>query len=381
MNKKDTNEKVTKKNEETTKVRKEPRYVVNEPSFFQKYGAYLGVFAVGILLGVFGMYLARYNEIAKLANGEEIVAKVKGKDFTADTLFDKLKEDYGSSALVELVDSELLNKQYTDEQVKEKVDAEIAYYKQYYGDKWETTIKNSTYKTEAAFRKVIGLSYKQELAVLDVEKGKLEEKEIQKYYDETVKPDIKISHIIIQSEASSSATEEDKKKAKEEAKKKAEDLLKQIKKEKNAEKRLELFAKLAKENSMDGTKDNGGDLGYISYDEDFDKAFLAAAYTLKNEVGAYTTSVVESEFGYHIIIKTEKDKEKVKLEEIKDKIKDVLAKEKIDKKPELKVSNMDKFRKDNGLTFQDQVLKRVYEDYITSSIASIQAQQQQQQAA
>jgi len=308
VNKKDTNEKITKKNDGTSTR----RYVVNEPSFFQKYGKLLGVFAFGILLGVFGMYLARYNEIAKLANGEEIVAKIDGKDITANTLFDKLKESSGNTALLELIDMELLNRHYKDDEVKEKVDAEIAYYKQYYGDQWEQTIKSSTYKTEANFRKIIALGYKQDLAIQDIEKAKITDKEIQKYYDETVKGDIKISHIIIQSEASSSATSEEKKKAKEEAKKKAEELLKQIKAEKDSKKRLELFAKLAKENSSDGTKDQGGDLGYISYDEDFDEAFLAAAFGLKNEIGAYTTSVVESSFGYHIIIKTDKDKEKVK---------------------------------------------------------------------
>ena len=63
------------------------------------------------------------------------------------------------------------------------------------------------------------------------------------------------------------------------------------------------FAELAKENSTDGTAANGGDLGYFAQ-TDVVKEFGEAAFAL--EPGAYTTSPVKSQFGYHVIKVEEK---------------------------------------------------------------------------
>ncbi|MEZ5813298.1 MAG: peptidylprolyl isomerase [Alphaproteobacteria bacterium] len=65
------------------------------------------------------------------------------------------------------------------------------------------------------------------------------------------------------------------------------------------------FVALAKEHSIDGTKDKGGDLGYVSA-QDKDKIipeFLAAALALKP--GEVSKEPVKTEFGYHIIEVTE----------------------------------------------------------------------------
>lgn len=58
------------------------------------------------------------------------------------------------------------------------------------------------------------------------------------------------------------------------------------------------FAKLAKENSKDGTAETGGDLGYFAEGEvvpEFSKAAFAT------DKGSYTKKPVKSAFGYHII--------------------------------------------------------------------------------
>lgn len=58
------------------------------------------------------------------------------------------------------------------------------------------------------------------------------------------------------------------------------------------------FSKLAKENSLDGSSETGGDLGYFAKEEVVPE-FAKAAF--ETAVGSYTKAPVKSSFGYHII--------------------------------------------------------------------------------
>ncbi|MCB9976719.1 MAG: peptidylprolyl isomerase [Rhodospirillales bacterium] len=58
------------------------------------------------------------------------------------------------------------------------------------------------------------------------------------------------------------------------------------------------FAKLAKENSLDGSAESGGDLGYFAKNEVVPE-FAKAAFETKP--GSYTKKPVKTDFGYHII--------------------------------------------------------------------------------
>ena len=73
----------------------------------------------------------------------------------------------------------------------------------------------------------------------------------------------------------------------------AKKLIEQLDKDKGAS-----FADLAKKESMDSSKDNGGDLGWFT-PERMDKAFSDAVVALKP--GEYTHSPVQTQFGWHII--------------------------------------------------------------------------------
>jgi len=60
------------------------------------------------------------------------------------------------------------------------------------------------------------------------------------------------------------------------------------------------FAEVAKIYSIDGTKDNGGDLGWMGLeDQNWDKDFLNAAFTL-TQVGEISAPI-QTQFGYHLI--------------------------------------------------------------------------------
>jgi len=103
---------------------------------------------------------------------------------------------------------------------------------------------------------------------------------------------------------------------------KAQDLLKQLKGGAD-------FADLAKKNSDDGSKDQGGDLGWFTHGQ-MVAEFDSAAFALKPKE---LSGVVTSQYGYHVIQVLEKDPAKVKpFEEVKDELaKEVRAQSVADK--------------------------------------------------
>jgi peptidyl-prolyl cis-trans isomerase C len=131
--------------------------------------------------------------------------------------------------------------------------------------------------------------------------------EVAKYYSghtsEFHHPDIvRTSHILIT--PAGDTAEQDKL-----AKERAEGLLARVKKGED-------FAKLARENSMDGSASQGGDIGFASK-ESLTPEYAEAAFSLP--VGSI--KLVKSQYGYHIIKVTEKKKEGLStLEEVKDQL-------------------------------------------------------------
>ena len=82
------------------------------------------------------------------------------------------------------------------------------------------------------------------------------------------------------------------------------------------------FAKLAKENSADGSAAQGGDLNYFGRGQ-MVPAFDEAAFALKT---GEISDVVTTQFGYHIIKVTDhKEAAKVPLEQVSDKVKQYLT--------------------------------------------------------
>jgi peptidyl-prolyl cis-trans isomerase C len=140
--------------------------------------------------------------------------------------------------------------------------------------------------------------------------------ELEKYYadhpDEFKHPDIvRTSQILIQ--PAGDTPELDAK-----AKERAEALLARIKKGED-------FAKLARENSVDQSASQGGDIGFNSRDA-LDPDYAEAAFSLP--VGGI--KLIKSQFGYHIIKVTDKKKEGVSsLEEIKQQLTDYLKNQKV----------------------------------------------------
>lgn len=146
--------------------------------------------------------------------------------------------------------------------------------------------------------------------------SQVSDKEAKNYYDKNKNEFLKVraSHILISNtdDAGNPVSEEQKKKNKE----KAEEILKKVQ-------AGEDFAQLAKEYSKDGSASNGGDLDFFGKGQ-MVEPFEKAAFSLK--VGEVSNNVVESQFGYHIIKKT--DEKQDDFETIKEELKYNLSYEK-----------------------------------------------------
>ena len=110
-------------------------------------------------------------------------------------------------------------------------------------------------------------------------------------------------------------------------------------------------------------KINLGDLD-SKYDE-----LLNSAKKLKD--GEYSTSVITTELGYHVILKV-KSYEKDTLDNLKDKIVETLADRYITKnKNSIGLNALQHYRKEYGMEIQDDEIRKQYSNYIQNALASI----------
>ena len=299
---------------------------------------------------------------AEVKNGEDVAASVKGNKITATEFYDKIKED-NITTLINMLDKPLLEKKYkTDDAEKKNIDDQVNQLKTTYG-KDENTFNQILQlyfgvKTEAELRESLSLEYKRNQAVNDYIESKLTDDEIQKYYDENITAQMKASHILISPNVSENADSDEKAEADEQALKKAKKVIKELKNGKD-------FAALAKKYSDDdATKSKGGDLGYFSYG-DMVEEFSEATKNLK--VKEYTKTPVKTQYGYHIILKTG-EKEKDKLDDVKDDIKNKIREQKLSDDPTLYYTALKEWRVENKFKINYFKLNKKYNDYIDDLI-------------
>ena len=313
------------------------------------------------------------GKVPKLENGKEAVVTIgKGEDISVDDLYSEMKEKYALSVLLDMIDSQILNKSYkTDDEVKEYIKGQIEqlkyYYESYYNNQYasfEEMLKQAYgVDSEDELKDLLALDYKRGLATDDYIADNLSDKEIKNYYDSDIVGDIRVSHILIKADYEDGADEETIENAKKEAREKAEDLIKKLEKidKKNLKKE---FAELAKKNSDDeGSASKGGDVDFFNKGE-MDSSFEKASYDLK--VGEYTKEPVESAYGYHIILKTD-EKEKESLDKVKDKVIDALVEEKKKDDSKAQAKALVALRKKYKVNIEDSFLKNQYKTYIENS--------------
>lgn len=296
----------------------------------------------------------------KLNNGEEVIASVDGKDFTVNELYDAMKDQYGTSILINLVDAYIADQELEDnDDASVYADSMISQYKlQYeqYGMDFSQALASAGYSSEEAFKEVLISDYKMNEVTKKYLKEDVTDKEIQKYYDEKISEELNVKHILIAPDVKDDATDEEKSEAEVVAYNKAVDLINML--NEGAD-----FDQLAKDNSDDtASASNGGAINNVTK-EGYVTEFYNAAYAL--EEGKYTTTPVKSEYGYHIIYLVSKN-EKEPLDNLKDTIKDSIVTEKLENDKNLQVTTWDKIRSKYNLSIVDTKLKNTYKSTIAN---------------
>ena len=286
---------------------------------------------------------------------------LKGIKITATDYYNEIKKA-NISKLVDMIDHQLFDEKYeSNDEEDQAVEKQINQLKQSYSD--DTTFQSVIQQyfgvnSEDELEDMLRLEYKRNVAVEDFVADNLTDKEIEDYYDQNIIGDIKASHILITPDVDSDATDEEKEKAENKAKKEAERIIKKLDEGED-------FAKLAEEYSDDeATAKNGGDLDYFNTD-DMDENFMDAVKKLDND--EYTKEPVKTQYGYHIILKVDQ-KEKPKLKEVKDSIKETLANNKLNNNSTLHYETLMDIREENNIKWNDDELEKQYNELMDQLI-------------
>ncbi|MGR0118768.1 peptidylprolyl isomerase [Bacillus halotolerans] len=253
---------------------------------------------------------------------KEVIAKTDAGDVTKGELYTNMKKQAGASVLTQLVQEKVLDKKY---KVSDKeIDNKMKEYKTQLGDQYtalEDQYGKDYLKEQVKYELLTQKAAKDNIKVTD--------DEIKEYW-ENLKGQIRASHILVAD------------------KKTAEEVEKKLKKG-------EKFDALAKEYSTDtGSATNGGELGWISKDnEQLDSTFRKAAFKLKtNEV----SDPVKTQFGYHIIKKTE---ERGKYEDMKKELKSDVLEQKLNDNTAVQAA-VQKVMKKADIDVKDKDLKDTF---------------------
>ena len=349
-------EEVVSKKEKKEKVKKEKKFDVDKfNNTFDKVDSYrlpIILFIVGFLLATLIFRCIFWpDRIATLKDGTQPVAKLKGKTITADDLYGDMKKYYSVNVLLNTIDDIILTKKYPstdemEEKIKSTADYYYSTYEKNYGYTKETFLSQYGFSSESDFLDNLRLDYRKNKYYDDYVLGLITDSEIQKYYDDEVFGDVDSKHILV-----SIAKDGEEGLSDEEAKKLANEIIKK------------LDGGTSWDDVIKEYKDKiiSEELGYNAFNAELESAYLKECKNLK--VDTYSKTPVLTSYGYHIVYKIAQ-KDKPKLKDVKDDIKDVLAKEKKNADTNLYYKALINMREEAKLEFVDSKLGEEYTKYI-----------------
>src|SRR5574344_901571 len=316
----------------------------------------VGMVIVGIGIG---LVANRPKTIPVLKNGDEVIAKIDGKDFSTTDLYTELKKQGGASVLQNLIDQHIAGIEIKDDAAeKEYAKSYLANVKAQYqsaGYDFEKALKEAEYTTEQDFIDAVAKDY---LLTLTAEKyikeNMISESEINSYYDTDIFGEMHVRYILVTPETTDDMTDEEKTEAEAKALNEANEVISKLKDGED-------FATLASKHSDDSSTASQGGLydGFVK--KDVVEEFWNACASLED--GKYTTTPVKSSYGYFVILRVSQDK-KPEVKDVKDEILEALLSKK--KTDDTTITNKAwvKIRENYNLDIIDSELNDSYNDSI-----------------
>lgn len=315
------------------------------------------------------------GKVPTLENGQEAIVSFENGDMiSVDDFYQVIKDDYGLQALITMIDTYVLEHEFSDyvDEAKDRGDYYVDAYVESLGSE-EEVLSTYGFQTMDAFRDYWYLTMLQSHAIEEYAKDQITDEQIEDYYNNDVIGDMEIAHILVTPNIDEDATDEETDEAEEKAKAEVEDIISKLDEAKaNGEDIEEVFGELVKEYSEDeDSKEDNGSLGRINYGDSDGKydELIAAAEELKD--GEYSTEVITSELGYHVILKI-KSYEKEKLDDLKDEIIQTLSEDYIQNNDDAGINALQHYRREYGMEIQDDEINRQYSNYIQNLLLQIQ---------
>ena len=154
-----------------------------------------------IVLGACTLLLCGCGKtIPTLSNGEEAVVTFENGDkISVNELYQEIKDDYAMQTLIRMIDKKILEAEYPNEveNKKETAESTVKAMKEQYGEDQFLQMLQSYYGYSSieAYQESYYINAMQNLAIVDYGKSQVTDKEIKKYYDESIFGDILVSHI------------------------------------------------------------------------------------------------------------------------------------------------------------------------------------------
>ena len=311
---------------------------------------------ISIILFVVGFLLATLlfrcilwpDRIATLKDGTQPIVQTKDAIMTADDLYNSMKSYYSIKVLLNDIDDMILSKKYpSDDEMESNVLKTANYYfevyEKNYGYTKDRLLSEAGFASEADFLDSLRLDYRRNKYYEDYVLGTITDKEIQKYYDDEVFGDVDSKHILVSTKSGDISSDDAKALAN------------------------EIISKLNKGTSWDDVikeyKDKiiEEDLGYNAFNASLESAYLKECKNLA--VNTYSKTPVLTSYGYHIVYK-KAQKDKPKLEDVKDDVKNEIAKQKKNADENLYNKCLVKMREEAELEFKDTKFLELYKEYI-----------------
>ena len=312
-----------------------------------------------ILFGVVGFLVATLlfrcilwpDRIATLKDGTQPIAHVNGETITADDLYTDMKKMYSVNILLNKIDDMILVEKYPEDkdmttEVNDTAEYYYSMYEQYQNITKEQFLTENGFANEEEFLEALKLDYRRNKYFDSYVEGLIDEKDIEKYYEDDVFGDVDSKHILVKIDNNSEDGLSDA-----EAKKLANEIIKKLNDGKKWDEVIEEYKdKIVNE-----------ELGYNAFNASLESSYLEECKKL--EVGKYSKTPVLTSYGYHIVYKIAQ-KEKPALKDVKDDVLEILATKKKNADTNLYSKSLVIMREEAKLEFEDTKLGDEYNEYI-----------------